>query len=435
MGLLLIHGGQVVSPADRLDDRLDILVVGGIIRHIGRRTGQELPARPRVDESVDATGAIVCPGFIDLHAHLREPGGEESETLATGLAAAVAGGFAAVCAMPNTRPVNDNPSLTRALIEKASEIGLARLFPIAAVTKGSAGEELTHFSALKEAGALAFSDDGRPVATVELMREALAQARDLEMPIIDHCEDLALSARGAVNERTASALGVRGIPNEAEEAVISRDVALAAETGGRLHVAHLSTARGLEIVRAAKARGVQVTCEVTPHHFTLTDDAVAEYGTAAKMNPPLRSARDREAMISGLADGTIDAIATDHAPHAAHLKAQPLSAAPFGVTGLETALGLAITQLVNRGLISMDRLVELMSTRPAQLLRLDAMGFGRLREGDPANITVFDPGREWTYHAAAGHSKSRNSPFDGWRMKGAVLATVVAGRIVSRQNV
>lgn len=429
MSTLLIRGGKVVSPADELDGTLDILVAGGTIRRIA----PEFRPQPSVDEFLDATGAIVCPGFFDLHAHLREPGGEESETLSTGLAAAAAGGFSAVCAMPNTRPVNDDPTLTRTLIKKASEIGLARLFPIAAVTKGSAGEELTDFVALKQAGAVAFSDDGRPVATVELMREALARAGDLDMPIIDHCEDLALSARGVVNDRTAGALGVRGISNEAEESVIARDIALAAETGGHLHVAHLSTAGGLEMVRAAKSKGVRVTCEVTPHHFTLTDDAVSEYGTAAKMNPPLRSAQDREAMVAGLADGTIDAIATDHAPHAAHLKAQPLPAAPFGVTGLETALGLAITRLVEQNKISMNRLVELMSSRPAQLLHLDTMGFGRLREGEPANITVFDPGREWTYHAAAGKSKSRNSPFDGWALRGAVVATVAAGKIVWRR--
>lgn len=430
MGVFVIRGGRVVSPADGLDGGLDILIAGGIIRQIGT----ELQAPPGVDETLDAAGAIVCPGLIDLHAHLREPGGEQSETLATGLTAAAAGGFAAVCAMPNTRPVNDDPKLTRTLIENANEIALARLFPIAAVTKGSAGEDLTDFPALKEAGAVAFSDDGRPVATAELMRAALTVARSLDMAVIDHCEDLALSARGAVNERTAGALGVRGISSESEERVIARDVALAGETGGRLHVAHLSTAGGLEIIRAAKARGVPVTCEVTPHHFTLTDDAVAEYGTAAKMNPPLRSAQDREAMIEGLGDGTIDAIATDHAPHAAHLKAQPLSAAPFGVTGLETALGLAITQLVERGFISMNRLVELMSSRPAQLLCLNKIGFGRLREGEPANITVFDPGCEWTYHATAGKSKSRNSPFDGWKMRGAVLATVVDGSIVWRRH-
>lgn len=426
MGRLLIRGGNVISPADRLDEVCDLLVEDGAIRKISA----ELRDRALTGETIDARGAIVCPGFVDLHVHLREPGGEESETLATGLTAAAAGGFAAVCAMPNTRPVNDDPELTRALIERASRLNLPRMFPIAAVTKGSAGKELTNFAALQAAGAVAFSDDGRPVATPELMREALSRARELGMTVIDHCEDPQRSGGGAVNERIAAALGLKGIPNDSEDAVIARDIAAVEETGGRLHIAHLSTAGGVEMIRDAKARSVPVTCEVTPHHLALTDEAVAKYGASAKMNPPLRSARDREAILAGLADGTIDAIATDHAPHAARLKAQPLPAAPFGVTGLETALGIAITQLVEPGVISMNRLIELLSARPARILGLDALGFGGLRIGGPANITVFDPNKEWIYRAAEGKSKSFNSPFDGWTLRGAVRATVIEGKIV-----
>jgi dihydroorotase len=425
MAALLIRGGRVLSPEDALDGRFDLLVEDGVIRQIAPRL------TTRADETLDATTQVVAPGFVDMHAHLREPGGEASETLATGLAAAVSGGFTAVCAMPNTQPVNDRPESTRAMIERAQKLGLARVFPIAAVTLGSAGESLSDFAALVEAGAVAFSDDGRPVKTAGLLRRALRQAASLDLAIVDHCEDPSLSAGGAVNEGpVADCLGVRGIPNSSEDVCVARDLIVAEAAGARLHVAHLSTARGVELVRLGKQRGVRVTCEVTPHHFTLTDEAVIKHSTLAKINPPLRSARDSDALLAGIADGTVDAIATDHAPHASELKQKPLAEAAFGMIGFETALGLALTQLVHTGRISLWHLVLLMSTNPARIIN---QPLGRLAVGRAADITVFDPSLEWTYHAAGSRSKSRNSPFDGWRLKGAATATVVAGRIVYRR--
>lgn len=420
----MIQGGRVISPEDGLEDQLDVLVEDGIIRQIGR-------AIPPADEVIDARDQIVSPGFIDLHVHFREPGGEDSETLETGLQAAVAGGFTTVCPMPNTRPVNDNPALTRTIIEKAGQLRLARVLPIAAASPGSNGEQLTDFAALREAGAVAFSDDGRPLKTAELMRLALQEASSLGMLVIDHCEDPALTAGGVINQGDVTErLGLKGIPNASEDVCVARDLGLAHETGAHVHLAHLSTVGAVEMVRAAKRNGVRVSCEVTPHHFALTDDAVAKYGSNAKMNPPLRSARDREAILEGIVDGTIDVIATDHAPHSPALKSRPLDEAPFGVIGLETALGLAVTELVEPGKISLMRLVELLSSRPARILNLP---LGRLRAGEIADITVFDPRREWMYHAREGKSKSRNSPFDGWKLKGAVTATIVSGRIAYRR--
>ncbi len=426
MGPLLIHGGRVLSPEDALDSGLDVLVEDGVVRQMAPHLDV------RADEKLDARGQMVAPGFVDLHVHLREPGGEESETLESGLAAAVAGGFTAVGAMPNTRPVNDRPDSTRALVEKAKRLGLARVFPIAAVSMASDGEALTDFAALSAAGAVAFSDDGRPVKTAALMRWALEQARGLALPIIEHSEDPSLSAGGVMNEGpVAERLRLRGIPATSEEVCLARDLVLAQAAGAHLHVAHLSTAGALEMVRAAKRRGIRVTCEVTPHHFILTDEAVAEYGTHAKMNPPLRSARDVAAVLAGIADGTVDAIATDHAPHAPALKQRPMAEAPFGVIGLETALALALTHLVHAGRISLWHLVSLLSSNPARIIN---QPFGRLKVGSAADITLFDPQQEWTYHAAQGRSKSRNSPFDGWKMKGAVTATIVGGKIAYRRG-
>jgi dihydroorotase len=335
--------------------------------------------------------------------------------------------------MPNTKPVIDRPELVRAMIDKAQRIGLARLLPIAAVSMGSQGESLTDFRALTAAGAVAFSDDGRPVKTAGLLKRALEVAGEVNALLMDHCEDVSLSASGVINEGPISKqLKVRGIPSASEDVGVARDLIVAESFGARLHVCHVSTARSIELVRLGKRRGVRVTCEATPHHFTLTDQAVLERGTNAKVNPPLRSAQDVEAVVAGLRDGTVDAIASDHAPHAPELKAKPLTSdAPFGLIGLETALSLALTQLVHTGKISMWHLVSLMSANPARIVNRP---YGRLSVGGPADITIFDPQFEWTYQTAAGRSKSRNSPFDGWKLKGAVVATVVGGRVVYRRT-
>lgn len=425
MARLLIKNGRVISPEDGLDGDLDLLLEDGEVREIG--PDLSVPA----DEILDAGGQIVAPGFVDIHVHLREPGGEISETLETGLRAAVAGGFTSVCPMPNTRPVNDNPELTRQMVSRAEELKLARVFPIAAVTLGSQGETLTDFRALLDAGAVGFSDDGKPVKTAALMKEALERAKALNVPIIDHCEVPELSAGGVMNEGVHSnSLGLRGIPNSAEDECIARDIEVARANGGHLHVAHLSTAGGIQMVREAKSRGLHVTCEVTPHHFTLSDEDVTRYGTNAKMNPPLRKASDVEALLMGLQDGVVDAIATDHAPHAAELKSRSMAEAPFGVTGLETALALGLKQLVHAGKISLGQLIALMSSKPASIINKP---LGRIRVGGVADITLFDPEVEWTYRAASGHSKSHNSPFDGWKFRGAVTSTVARGQIVFRR--
>ncbi|MBZ5670853.1 MAG: dihydroorotase [Acidobacteriia bacterium] len=427
MASILIKGGRVLSPEDQLDGELDVRVEDGVIREIAPNLGGA------ADETLDARGNVVAPGFVDIHVHFREPGGEISETLETGLAAAVAGGFTAVSTMPNTKPVIDRPELVRAQIEKARSLGLARLFPVAAVSMASQGESLTDVAALVAAGAAAFSDDGRPVKTAGLLRRALERTRDLGVPVSDHCEDPSLSGAGVINEGpVAVKLGVRGIPGSSEDVCVARDLVMAEATGGRLHIMHLSTARALDMVRQAKRRGVRVTCEVTPHHFTLTDEAVLTHGTNAKVNPPLRSAADVEAIRAGIADGTVDAIATDHAPHAPELKAKPLGTeAPSGVIGLETAPGLALTELVHTGLISLWHLVSLLSANPARII---GQPLGRLQVGGAADVTIFNPDLEWTYHVAEGRSKSRNSPFDGRTFRGAATATIVAGRIVYRRG-
>ncbi len=427
MGSLLIKGGRVISPEDKLDGVFDILIEDGLVREIAPNITTQEP-----DESLDARGQVVSPGLVDLHTHLREPGGEDSETLETGLSAAATGGFTAVCAMPNTHPVNDRTTLTRELADKAKQLGLARLFPVAAVSTRSIGESLTDYAALVTAGAVGFSDDGLPVRTAGLMRLALEKARWLGVPIIDHCEDRSLSAGGVVNEGPISSrLNLRGIPNTAEDVCVARDLVLAEETGAHVHLAHLSTRRALEMVRVAKRCGVRVTCEVTPHHFTLSDEAVVQCGANAKMNPPLRSAQDVEAVIAAIVDGTVDAIATDHAPHAPALKQKPIAEAPFGIIGLETALALGLSQLVHPGRISLWHLISLLSVNPARIINQPV---GRLRAANSADIAVFDPNREWTYSAALGRSKSRNTPFDGWKFKGAVTATIIGGKIAYRRN-
>ncbi len=427
MASLLIKGGRVLSPEDNLDGIIDVRIEDGVITEIG----PNLVAG--ADETFDASGSVVAPGFIDIHVHFREPGGEASETLETGLGSAVAGGFTSVATMPNTKPVIDQPQLVAEQIEKARRLGLARIFPVAAVSFGSQGEALTDFAALKAAGAVAFSDDGRPVKTAGLLREALELSRELGVPISEHCEDASLTAGGVINEGpVADQLGVRGIPNSSEDVCAARGVVVAEATGGHLHVAHLSTAGALDLVRQAKRRGVRVTCEVTPHHFSLSDEAVLKYGSNAKMNPPLRSFADVEAIRAGITDGTVDAIATDHAPHAADLKAKPLGAgAPFGIIGLETALGLALDELIHTGLISLWHMISLFSSNPARIIN---QPLGRVRVGGAADLTLFDPDFVWTYNAAKGRSKSRNTPFDGRTFRGAVTATIVAGNIVYRRG-
>ncbi|HEX5411361.1 MAG TPA: dihydroorotase [Terriglobia bacterium] len=425
MARLLIRSGHVISPEDNLDGELDLLIEEGAIREVAPQLSAP------VDEIIDAAGQIVAPGFVDIHVHLREPGGESSETLVSGLRAAVAGGFTAVCPMPNTRPVNDDPELTRHLASRAEGLKLARVFPIAAVTVGSMGEKLTDFEALMAAGAVGFSDDGKPIKTAALMKQALERSSSLGAPIIDHCEVPELSAGGVMSEGVHSrSLGLRGIPNSAEDGCIARDIEIAEAAGGHLHIAHLSTAGGIQLVREAKDRGLNVTCEVTPHHFTLTDEDVTRYGTNAKMNPPLRKSDDVEALLDGIHDGVVDAIATDHAPHANELKSRSMAEAPFGVTGLETALALGLKRLVYPGRISIGQLIALMSSNPARIIN---QPLGRIQVGAAADLTMFDPKLEWTYSAASGRSKSHNSPFDGWTFQGSVTATIVQGRVVYRR--
>jgi dihydroorotase len=376
-------------------------------------------------------GFVVVPGLIDMHVHLREPGQEHKETIATGTAAAVAGGFTAVACMPNTLPVNDNAGVTGFIIEKAREAGLARVYPIGAVTRGSQGEQLADIAELKQAGCVAVTDDGRPVATALLMRRALEYTRMFEMPVIEHCEEQTLKADGVAHEGfQAATLGLRGIPGEAESIMALRDISLAELTGGTVHIAHMSARQTLDAVRYGKSRGVRVTCEVTPHHFVLTDEMLASpvpYDTNVKMNPPLREAVDRDAIVQGLADGSVDAIATDHAPHHYDEKQVEFDHAPFGITGLETAVSLCFDRLVHPGVLTVTRLVELLSVNPARILRVPG---GSLSEGAPADISILAPDLAVTVSAARMRSRSKNTPFDGWRLRGGVAATIVGGRTI-----
>jgi dihydroorotase len=371
---------------------------------------------------------IVCPGLIDMHVHLREPGQEHKETVATGVAAAAAGGFTSVACMPNTDPINDQASVTELILRRAAEAQLARVYPIGAVSRGSRGEQLADIGELHGAGCVAISDDGRPVATALLMRRALEYAGMFDMPVIDHCEDPSLKGDGVAHEgHRGSALGLRGIPAAAEEIMVERDVTLAGLTGGAFHVAHMSVRGSLRAVRDGKARGIRVTCEVAPHHFTLTDEALSGYDTNAKMNPPLREMVDRDAMIQGLADGSIDAIATDHAPHHYDEKEVEFDRAPFGIVGLETAVSLVFDRLVHCGHIGLPRMVELLSANPARILKIPG---GTLAVGAPADVTLLAPDLPVIVSASRFRSKSRNTPFDGWTLRGGVGATIVGGRIV-----
>ncbi|HEX4007636.1 MAG TPA: dihydroorotase [Acidobacteriaceae bacterium] len=427
MKTLLIRGGRVVDPGSGLDAVRDVLVRDGKIAGI-EASGQIKSAEAEV---VNAKGLVVAPGLIDIHVHLREPGQGYKETIATGTAAAAAGGFTTVCAMPNTIPVNDSPEITRWM--QAAERGAsARVLPIAAATRGSMGEALTDYSAMKDAGAVAVTDDGKPILGDDIMLEVLRAAAKLGLPVIQHAEDTRLTGGCSMNAGAlAFRLGLRGMPIEAESGLVDRDITLLKKVkGGHLHVAHLSTKKALDAVRAARKSGLHVTCEVTPHHFVLTEERIGLYDTNAKMNPPLRAESDRAAMIEGLLDGTVDAIATDHAPHAAHEKEQEFDRAPNGITGLESALGLAISILHVRHKMPMATVLGLLSSRPAAALGL--RGHGSLAVGAAADVVVFDPAEKWTFQAADSRSKSKNTPFDGWAMQGRVHTTISAGRIVFR---
>ena len=425
---LLIANGHLIDPAAPENTGMSVLVEDG--RVSAWLTKNETP--PDDCEVFDASGLLVAPGFIDMHVHLREPGQEHKETIASGCAAAVAGGWTSVCPMPNTNPVNDNAAITRYMIEQSERAALANVFPIGAITKSSDGTELAEMGEMKAAGAVAVSDDGRPVPNAGIMRRAMQYARDFDLPVIDHCEDKSLSSGGVMHEGKISLLlGLKGMPALAEEIDAVRDILLAKETGAHIHIAHVSTRGAIEAVRRAKNEGISVTCEVTPHHFTLTDAAVEGYDTNTKMAPPLRSDEHLEAILEALKDGTIDAIATDHAPHHADEKALEYDRAPFGITGLETAVGLACTELVNKGIIDLARLVELCSTNPARIFRLE--GRGTLKPGSIADITIIDPALAWTYRSSDSRSKSSNSPFDGRQFVGAPAATIVGGKVVFKR--
>lgn len=424
---LLIANGHLVDPAAQENTGISVLVEDGrVSAWLNPNDGA-----PEGCEVFDASGLLVAPGFIDMHVHLREPGQEHKETIASGCAAAVAGGWTSVCPMPNTNPVNDNAAITRYMIEQAERAGLANVFPIGAITKSSDGNELAEMGEMKAAGAVAVSDDGRPVPNAGMMRRAMQYARDFDLPVIDHCEDKSLSSGGVMHEGKISLLlGLKGMPSLAEDIDAVRDMILAKDTGAHIHIAHVSTKGAVEAVRRAKNEGINVTCEVTPHHFTLTDKSVEGYDTNTKMAPPLRSEEHLDAVIEGIRDGTIDAIATDHAPHHADEKSLEYDRAPFGITGLETAIGLAFNELVHKGVIGLARLVELCSTNPAKIFRL--AGRGTLAPGSIADITIIDPNRIWTYTNANSRSKSRNSPFDGWQFQGGAVATIVGGKVVFR---
>lgn len=423
---VLLKGVHVVDPANGRNGECDVLVEGDRIARVGR----DIPVGDaRVVEL--PRGCLVTPGLIDIHVHLREPGQEHKETIATGTASAVAGGFTAVACMPNTTPVNDSASVTEFILKRAAEANLARVYPIGAVSMGSKGGQLTEVGDLVKAGCVAITDDGRPVETALLMRRSLEYASMFGIPVVNHCEDPSLKGDGVVHESpTTSMLGLKGIPGAAESIMVERDVSVAELTGGRVHIAHMSARQSLRAVRDGKARGVAVTAEVCPHHFLLTDSALTggrAYDTNFKMNPPLREEADRAAMIEGLQDGSIDAIVTDHAPHHADEKALEFDHAPFGIVGLETAVSLCLDRLVHAGLISMTRMVELLSPNPARVLGLPG---GAITEGRPADLTILAPDAPVTVRASTFKSKGRNTPFEGWTLKGAVAATIVGGRAV-----
>ena len=418
---LLIQGGHVIDPG-RVNGVADVLIENGTISAVG--PALTAPAGATV---IQAKGQLVLPGFVDLHVHFREPGFEYKETIQSGTAAAVAGGFTTVCAMPNTNPVNDNQAVTEFMLERAKAAGNAHLYPIGAITKKSEGKELAEIGDLRRAGCVAISDDGKPVMNSLVMRRAMEYARAFDVPVVDHCEDLHLSEGGCMNEGLVSTeLGLPGIPSAAEDVMVARNVSLAELTGARLHLAHISTAGSVRMVREAKARGLKVTAEACPHHFTLTEELTRGYNTHAKMNPPLRTMQDVQAIKEGLRDGTIDVIATDHAPHATQEKQQEFTEAPFGIVGLETALSLTLA-LVDEGVLKLESAVDKLATAPAKAFSLNA---GTLAVGAPADVAIVDPNREWQVDPSRFRSKSRNTPFAGWKVKGRVTTTIVSGRVV-----
>lgn len=425
---LLIKNARVIDPSQRLDAGLDILIQDGKIAKLAERIHA-----PGV-ETIDATGLVAAPGFIDVHVHLREPGFEYKETIASGTAAAVAGGFTAVCCMPNTQPVHDNPAVTEFILARAREANRCRVYPIGAISKGLLGEELAEIGEMHRAGAVAFSDDGKPLVSSYLMRRACEYSLLFDVPVVDHCEDLTLAGKGVMHEgAVATRLGLRGIPAAAEEVMVARDVILAELTGARVHIAHLSTKGSLELVRWAKAKGLKVSCEVTPHHLALTDEAVAlgHYNTNTKMNPPLRSSEHVEALLEGVLDGTVDCLATDHAPHHADEKAVEFDHAPFGIVGLETALPLTFDLLVGKKRMPLSRFVALWSTNPTRIFKLAG---GTLKVGAPADLTIFNPELRATVNPEKFRSLSRNTPFGGKRLRGWPIYTIVAGRVVYRRE-
>ncbi len=422
---LLITNGHLIDPAENQNSGKHLLIEDGRVS-AWLSTNDELPTNV---ETLDATGLIVAPGFIDLHVHLREPGQEHKETIATGAESAVVGGFTSICCMPNTKPICDNAAITRFIIEQSNRAGFANVFPIGAITKASDGMELAEMGEMKSAGIVAVSDDGRPVPNAGMMRRAMEYAKDFDLTVVDHCEEKSLSSGGVMHEGKMSLLlGLKGMPALAEDLDAIRDVYLSESTGAKVHIAHISTKGAIEAVKLAKSKGLKVTCEVAPHHFSLTDEAVEGYDTNTKMSPPLRSKEHVEAILEAIKDGTIDVIATDHAPHHADEKNLEYDNAPFGITGLETAIGLAFSKLVHTGIIDLVRLVEMFSTNPAKIFSLKERG--TLKVGSIADITIIDPNLDWTYDVNHTKSKSKNSPFDKWTFKGCAVATIVGGKIV-----
>ena len=425
---ILLRGGRLIDPSRGIDEKGDLLIARGIVESVGGKLGD-----PDDADVIDCAGLIVSPGFIDVHCHLREPGREDVETVATGARAAAAGGFTAVCAMPNTEPVTDNQAAVGFIVRQAQRAAAARVYPIGAISVGQAGKVLAEFGEMVGAGAVAVSDDGRPVASAQLMRTALEYARTFRIPVIDHCEEPTLAAGGAMNEGIVSAeLGLKGIPAEAEEIMVIRDILLARLTGGHVHLAHMSTRGSVELIRWGKDRGINVTAEVCPHHLSLTEESVRGYDTDAKMNPPLRTAADVEALQEAVKDGTIDLIATDHAPHHYDEKEREFADAPNGIVGLETALSVVVTNLVKDGSLGYSDLIERMACAPARIFNLPG---GRLEKGSVADITVFDPKAEWVVEPSKFLSKGRNTPYAGMALTGRAACTIVAGLVVYRSGV